>query len=220
MNLIQNKIKELVFSNSQNFRDKRNNLFIKLTNKLPKPLRIIDIGGTKEFWQKTKLYNNNNYQITLINLNKQVGKNNLICHQSDGCNLKTFGKNQFDVTFSNSTIEHLNCWQEQVKMAKEIRRVGKYYFVQTPNYYFPVEPHFHLPFFQFIPNLIKKNIIKNFNLEGRAKNKDIDQIKKSINSINLLTKEKIRKLFPDGRIYSEKYKRITKSFITYSRELE
>ncbi len=220
MNLVQNKIKKIIFSKSQNFREQRNNLFIKLTNALPRPLKIVDIGGTVEFWQKTKLYNNSDYQITLINLDKQIGKNNLNCHKADGCNLKIFKENQFDITFSNSTIEHLNCWQKQIKMAKEIRRVGKFYFIQTPNYYFPIEPHFHLPFFQFIPDSIKKSVIRNSSLEGRGETRNENEIEKNINSINLLTRRKLRKLFPEGKIANEKYWGITKSFIAYSQKLK
>ncbi|MBC8844888.1 class I SAM-dependent methyltransferase, partial [Escherichia coli] len=62
---------------------------------------------------------------------------------------------QFDIVFSNSVIEHLYTWENQEKMAKEVLRVGKYHFIQTPNYWFPIEPHWVFPFFQFLPKSIR-----------------------------------------------------------------
>ncbi|MEM2045934.1 MAG: class I SAM-dependent methyltransferase, partial [Candidatus Bathyarchaeia archaeon] len=48
-----------------------------------------------------------------------------------------FKDKSFDVVFSNSVIEHVGNYDDQKMCAEEIRRVGKCYFVQTPNFYFP-----------------------------------------------------------------------------------
>lgn len=55
--------------------------------------------------------------------------------------MKQFQDNEFDAVFSNSVIEHVGDYEAQRQMANEIMRVGKRYFVQTPNFYFPIEPH-------------------------------------------------------------------------------
>lgn len=47
-----------------------------------------------------------------------------------------FKEKEFDLVFSNSVIEHVGGFQDQMKAANEIRRVGKNYFIQTPNKYF------------------------------------------------------------------------------------
>lgn len=58
----------------------------------------------------------------------------------DGCNMP-YTDNEFDVASSNGVIEHLGSASRQVQFAKEVQRVGRSYFVQTPNRHFPIEPH-------------------------------------------------------------------------------
>ncbi len=100
-------------------------------------------------------------------------------------------------------------------MAVEIMRVGKRYFVQTPNYYFPFEPHFLFPLFQFLPASLKIFLVKNFNMGWYGKTRDAEKAEKLINSIKLLKRADLKKLFPQSGIYSEKLLGLTKSFIVY-----
>ena len=60
-----------------------------------------------------------------------------------------FKDKSFDAVFSNSVIEHVGTFEDQKMMANEVIRVTNFYFIQTPNLYFPIEPHFLVPFFQF-----------------------------------------------------------------------
>jgi hypothetical protein len=100
-------------------------------------------------------------------------------------------------------------------MAEEVRRVGKRYFVQTPNLYFPIEPHFVFPLFQFLPIWLRVWLVTHFDLGWYAKIPDRDRALKEVSSIRLLTKKKLRKLFPQARIFEEKYLGLTKSYIVY-----
>lgn len=67
--------------------------------------------------------------------------------KGDATNLSQYSDKSFDIVFSNSVIEHLYTKENQISMAKEVNRVGKNYFIQTPNYWFPIEPHWVFPSF-------------------------------------------------------------------------
>ena len=69
---------------------------------------------------------------------------------ADGCRLP-FPDKSFDVVFSNSVIEHLGDPRKHEQYAREIARVGVRYFVQTPNRWFPIEPHLLTPLVHFLP---------------------------------------------------------------------
>lgn len=100
-------------------------------------------------------------------------------------------------------------------MAEEVRRVGKNYYVQTPNYYFPIEPHWLFPFFQFFPFSIKVAMTKNFNLGNYPKAPDREMAIKRVNEVKLLTQGEMKDLFPDGQVYQEKFLGLTKSITMY-----
>lgn len=54
-----------------------------------------------------------------------------------------------------------------------------------------------------------------FDIGNFKKKKDPLEVKKIINNIRLLKNSELRKLFPDGNIYQEKFFYMTKSFIIY-----
>jgi len=57
----------------------------------------------------------------------------------------------FDIVWSNAVIEHVGGFEDQRKMAREIMRVGKRWFVTTPNRWYPYEFHLRLPFVTWLP---------------------------------------------------------------------
>jgi ubiquinone/menaquinone biosynthesis C-methylase UbiE len=191
-------------------RQKRFSFFKSFVGKIPRPLRILDVGGTHQYWLQMGFANEKDVKITLLNLNKiEVPANSIFDSLAgDATNLSEFKENEFDVVFSNSVIEHLYTLENQKKMASEIRRVAKSYFVQTPNYYFPIEPHFLFPYFQFFPLKIR-NKIAQWNLTP------IKSYKNYVDEIRLLTLSEMKELFPEGMVYKEKFLGLNKSFVAY-----
>jgi len=102
-------------------------------------------------------------------------------------------------------------------MANEVARIGKQYYIQTPNRYFPIEPHFVFPFFQFLPISIRVWLVQNFKLGWFPKIPDYQKALLEVTSIRLLTKSEVQVLFPDAEIFEEKYFGLTKSFVAHSR---
>ncbi len=64
---------------------------------------------------------------------------------ADACKLP-WPDNYFDIVYSNAVIEHVGDFVRQKQMASEIMRVGKRWFVSTPNRWYPFEFHLRLPF--------------------------------------------------------------------------
>jgi SAM-dependent methyltransferase len=55
-----------------------------------------------------------------------------------------FADGEFDLVYCNSVIEHVPP-ARRAAFAKELRRVGRGWYVQTPAWSFPIEPHALLP---------------------------------------------------------------------------
>src|SRR5690606_10538419 len=100
-------------------------------------IQILDLGGTEGYWKNRSLLHNKNLSITLLNLVKEpVNHPSLQSMAGNATDLSQFEDKSYDLVFSNSVIEHLHTSANQKMMASEIKRVGKRYFVQTPNKYF------------------------------------------------------------------------------------
>lgn len=203
---------------SANSRRKRMEFFIELFSlrNISKPIKILDIGGTEGFWVNMHFNNVKNVEIHLLNLNYQdVHYDNFKSIKGDATNMREFGDHSYDIVFSNSVIEHLYSAENQLKMASEVRRVGKSYFIQTPNYWFPIEPHFVFPFFQFLPRNLKIKLISNFALGHFPKFDNSKEAERILDEIKLVSIGKMKKMFPGSAIYLDKFFGLNKSMVAY-----
>jgi len=57
---------------------------------------------------------------------------------------------EFDLVYCSSVIEHVPPVRREA-FARELRRVGRGWYVQTPAFSFPIEPHSLLPGAQWLP---------------------------------------------------------------------
>jgi hypothetical protein len=202
---------------SNRFRRKRFAHFLKFIEHLPKPVKILDVGGTQSFWEQMKLTSPGKVDITILNIRPfHTTLPNFKMVAGNAREMKMFGDKEFEIVFSNSVLEHVGDFGEQKKSAIEMMRVGNRIFIQTPNYYFPFEPHFLFPFFQFLPANAKIFLLTHFSLGWYNKQKTRKEAEKLIKSVNLLTLRKIKKLFPNVNYISEKFLFFTKSFTIFS----
>lgn len=209
-------ISENKHSLGNKFREKRFSFFLKKINKLPKPVCILDVGGKTNFWENRDLGGNLNFKITIINIEKEISNySNIDFVTGNATDLSQFNDKSFDIVHSNSVIEHLYNFNNQSKMASEIIRVGQKYIVQTPNKYFFLEPHYLLPFFQFIPDKLKYLILTKTKL-SRLKKWDKNFAKQYIKEIRLLSLKEMKELFPNSKIYFEKFLGMNKSFTMHN----
>lgn len=174
--------------------------------------RILDVGGSYySFW----VYSPIKPRVTLLNPKASW----LECDDprfstmiGDGRELP-FDSDSFDIVVSNSVIEHLGEWQQQKVFAEEIRRVGRSYWVQTPNRMFFIEPHFLAPLIHFLPKKQRKRLARYFTLWGLTIKPTPTQVDEMVEEISLLSKPEVKELFPDARIICEKWCGMTKSII-------
>lgn len=203
------------YSLSHRFRIKRFHFFRSLLSRLQKPLTILDIGGTEDYWQMME-FADPEIRIVLVNLAKQkVSHPQFESMVGDATKLDHFADKSVDLVYSNSVIEHLYTADAQKQMADEIRRVGCNYFVQTPNYYFFMEPHWVFPFFQFLPFGCKVWLTRGFHLGHIGKITDKNEAVRQVKEIRLLTVAQMKELFPEANIYREKFLLFTKSIVAY-----
>lgn len=216
------KIKNLIaLSDSQGslgdyFRQRRFSFFENKIKSLNKPIKILDVGGTSQFWVNRGYGNKKDIQITLLNLSK-TSNNTPNFHPvvGDATDLSEYRDNAFDIVFSNSVIEHLYNWGNQQKMASECQRVGVHYFIQTPNKFFFMEPHYLLPYFQFFPDKLKYFILTRTKL-SRGHKWSADYARQYLDEIRLISHGEMKVLFRDGPIYHENFIGMSKSFSAHN----
>ncbi len=181
---------------------------------------IVDIGGTREYWSiiPVDYLRRRNVHITLVNIspseNPTGGQDPVFSYMhGDGCQLKEIADQQFDMAHSNSVIEHVGNWDKMIAFAGEIRRIAKMYYVQTPNYFFPIEPHFLIPFFHWLPVSVRLRLIMRFQLGCFPKAADEEEARGFLEICRLLTKRRLHSLFPDAVLHKERLFFLVKSFI-------
>ena len=195
-------------------RRRRFQRFLQLVERCEKPhLRILDIGGTEGFWDAMG-FAESGHEIVLVNIFQQQSRHdNITSIVGDACDMPQFEDGEFDIVFSNSVIEHLRNWEAQRRMAAEVRRLAPRFFVQTPNYRFPVEPHFLCPGFHYLPKSMRVWLIMHCQLGSYPRVEDRREAEELVNEIRLLTRSEFQSLFPDAEIADERFYGLTKSFM-------
>ena len=124
--------------------------------RLTSATRILDVGGAPETWELLA----ERPRVTLLNTprTKKEMSRAAAWVAGDGRALP-FADGAFDIVFSNSVIEHVGDSASQERFAREVMRVGRAYWVQTPNRRFPVEQHLLTPAVHWLPRAWQRRIV-------------------------------------------------------------
>ena len=202
---------------SNRFRSRRFSYFEQLQSRLTRPLSILDVGGTVNFWKCRGWLEQHGVCITLLNtFAEDVDAPNITTVSGDAIDLSQYGDNEFDIVFSNSVIEHLFTFENQQAMASEVQRVGKAHWIQTPNFWFPIEPHFHWLGWQWYPRAIRVAAIRRIRCGHGGPHPELHEAEKVVDEVRLMTKRELRTIFPNSRIWHERILGITKSYVAMS----
>lgn len=182
--------------------------------------RILDLGGTETYWLIGEDFirqHRGKIKITLINLEKEAVRDTDLFTSlvGDAADPALFAGESFDLVHSNSVVEHVGDWARMQQFAANTKRLSKRYYVQTPNYWFPFEPHFRFPGFQYLPAALRTRLIMRYSLGFFRRIDDLEEAKDIIAHHTLISRRQMGTLFQDATIKFEKVLGINKSIIAY-----
>lgn len=186
-------------------------------------VEIIDVGGTFEYWKRLGVdyLRSRNASVVVTNLHEyeltDAGADSDVLRATvaNGCDLGVYGNQSFDLAHSNSVIEHVGPWSNMRAFAAEIRRVGRAYYVQTPNFWCPIDPHYYrAPLIHWLPHPLRARIFNAFPVTHSGRIDGVGGAYEVIESTRLLDSRQLQYLFPDGSMSVEWAFGLPKSLIT------
>ena len=111
--------------------------------------------------------------------------------------------NSFDFCILSQVLEHVESPARTIKEASRILKLGGYLYLGSPNYIFPVEQHYRLLYFPFMPKeLLYRWVLFYFKYfkKQNFKNKDLLKTKKFVKSLNYTNHKMIKSLFEKNHL--------------------
>lgn len=181
-------------------------------------VNIVDLGGTRTYWGiiSDEILSKYNVTITLVNISfsqQSVDEERFKYVEGDCCHLNMFDDNSFHIAHSNSVVEHVGDWNNMILFSKEVLRIAPAYYIQTPNFWFPIEPHCMIPFFHWLPRQVRIFLVLKLNIGNWIKQDSVDSAVRIVDSAQLLNKRMFRALFSEANHSTERFLLMPKSLI-------
>jgi hypothetical protein len=176
--------------------------------------RILDVGGTERYWSlfaPQLAEREGKIEILLSNITGEPPRKSGIFEYMTWDATRPRHLDDIHMVHSNSVIEHVGGWEGAQKFAANVREQCENYYVQTPYFWFPVEPHYRALFFHWLPESIRYRKIMKRAYATYPKVDDFDQAMTFIREIYLLDKRQMQHIFPDAAIVPENVLGLTKS---------
>ncbi|PZW50804.1 methyltransferase family protein [Humitalea rosea] len=185
---------------------------------------VLDIGGALRYWQvcAPDLLEDARVSFDMVNIAyspgdqesaEAIGGNRIRLLLGDARAMPEIADGAYDLAHSNSVIEHVGRWPDMQAMAAEVRRIGQQYYVQTPYWGFPIEPHFRVAGFHWLPEQWRLSLVMRAARGYHPQAETVDAGMRMIESAVLLNRRQYGALFPGANIHSEIVYGLTKSLI-------
>jgi hypothetical protein len=179
---------------------------------------VLDLGGTQSYWESNDAVDADVFRVTLVNLPMNTApttRENFESRVGDATDLSAIDRTEFDLVYSNSVIEHLATLENQERMAEQIQSLDLPFWIQTPNYHFPMEPHFHVMGFQWMSRERRIRMLQKKRCGMRGPVPEREGAAALVDEIRLLKCREVRQMFPNATIYRERIGPFTKSIVAH-----
>ncbi len=173
-------------------------------------MRVLDLGGTAVSWSVLGL---RPASVTVVNLDhdgKSPPEPWMEIVHGDAC---AGGFGEYDLVFSNSLMEHLGGHARRRQFANVVQESAPAWWVQTPYRYFPIEPHWVFPGFQFLPFRMRVLICQHWSMLNMPACQDPAEAADLVASTELISGTEMRTYFPNSEIWYERIAGIPKSLV-------
>ncbi|MCC6832546.1 MAG: class I SAM-dependent methyltransferase [Thermoleophilia bacterium] len=195
------------YSPTRRWRARRLEAFRRLVDP-PAGARVVDLGGTPYMWD---LFDHD-FRVTLVNLPGTVRGEippGVEWVEGDACELDgVFRSGTFDLVFSNSVIEHVGDEDRQAAFAEQVHRLAPAHWIQTPSPRFPVEAHTGVPFYWQRSQHDRDRRLERWRRE-------LPVWAEMIAETRVLSRHRMRALFPESGIWRERLAGLEKSITAY-----
>lgn len=189
-----------------------------------RPLRVLDVGGTAAYWAAVDWHVLEPVEVVLLNVVPQIVSPPFEAVVGDARDLSRYPDQSFDLVCSNSVIGHVGSRIDQARMAREVRRVGRVYVLQTPNHLFPLDWRTLIPAFHWLPPHWQAWAFLHMRVGRYARTSDPHVAWEWATRVRNLTRADVAAFFPGAAVFRERVAGFTKSFIVCgaaaSRQLE
>jgi hypothetical protein len=176
-------------------------------------MRVLDLGGRPDFWRSAPVHP---AHVTTLNLDDEhdFPESWLEHVVADACDIASLDicAGDYDLVVSNSLIEHVGGYNRRRELAQVVRAAAPAHWVQTPDRYFPIEPHYLGPGFQFLPIKMRAAIIRRWPVAHDRVYTTADALAQAL-TIDLISATELQHLFPESVIWHERFVGLSKSIV-------
>ncbi len=188
-----------------------------------RPVTVLDAGGFDAFWKALPAELVAKCRVTLLDPGlkkppREARDPRFEYAVGDVCDLSRWRRGEFDLAFSQGTLDHLGLYERQERFAGELRRVARRYAVRTPNLWFPVDPDYRVPLWQFLPKRLRAWCVQRAAIGWVDRATNPADATRWVEETRLVTAAELSRLFPDGRVVRERLGGLTKSFLALGPE--